>query len=136
MNKSIQKGFTLIELMIVVAIIGILAAVAIPAYQNYTARTEVTEAFTLLDGLRTPVVDGYENDGVFTIPAGTVRDGRYVGGISVAGSDTQLIATFKNQSVSGLIRSKTVTFTYDSAKGKWDCGSADLPPQLLPSSCR
>ena len=52
-----QKGFTLIELMIVIAIIGILAAIAIPAYQNYTAKAQATEAVTLLGGLKTAVVD-------------------------------------------------------------------------------
>lgn len=62
--KSNQQGFTLIELMIVVAIIGILAAIAIPAYQNYTARSQATEAITLLGGLKTRIIDIASTSGI------------------------------------------------------------------------
>ncbi len=61
MLKSVQKGFTLIELMIVIAIIGILAAIAIPAYQNYTIRAQVTEGLTLADGWKTAICEYYAN---------------------------------------------------------------------------
>ena len=64
MKASLQKGFTLIELMIVVAIIGILAAVALPQYQNYTARAQVTEGMTLLAGLKTPLIDAIGSSGI------------------------------------------------------------------------
>ena len=63
MLKQVQKGFTLIELMIVIAIIGILAAIAIPAYQNYTIRAQVTEGLTLADGWKTAISEYYANTG-------------------------------------------------------------------------
>ena len=63
MLKQVQKGFTLIELMIVIAIIGILAAIAIPAYQNYTIRSQVTEGLTLGDGWKTAISEYYANTG-------------------------------------------------------------------------
>ena len=64
MFKSVQKGFTLIELMIVVAIIGILAAIAIPAYQDYTIRSKVTEGLNLSDSVETAVAEGFQSNGI------------------------------------------------------------------------
>ena len=65
MLKKVQKGFTLIELMIVIAIIGILAAIAIPAYQNYTIRSQVTEGLSLADGWKTSISEYYAQNGKF-----------------------------------------------------------------------
>ena len=89
MLKQVQKGFTLIELMIVIAIIGILAAIAIPAYQNYTIRAQVTEGLTLADGWKTAIAEYYANTG--TMPAaianlaGTTQSvGKYESSITIA----------------------------------------------------
>ena len=139
--KKIQEGFTLIELMIVVAIIGILAAVAIPAYQDYTAKAQASEAITLLGGLKTPIAEAVGNTGVSAAncaaPAGAVTAGKYV--LSVAGSVSgttgcTVLATFKAADVNAKLVSKTVTFTYTAASGAWVCTS-DLDASVKPKVC-
>ncbi len=76
MFKTVQKGFTLIELMIVIAIIGILAAIAIPAYQNYTIRSQVTEGLSLADGWKTSISEYYAQNGKFPPGASTATPTR------------------------------------------------------------
>ena len=135
--KSIQKGFTLIELMIVVAIIGILAAVAIPAYQDYIARSQATEAATLLGGLKTPISEYYLSNGAVPTIAqlGSITDdGEYVQQITFDGTD-DYVATFKGAgSVSAKLASQTMTLTFVTSDSSftWNCSMAT---EIAPKNC-
>jgi type IV pilus assembly protein PilA len=105
MRKQIQKGFTLIELMIVVAIIGILAAIAIPAYQNYTIRAQVTEGLTLAGGWKAAIAEYYSQNGTFPtcssttggagcVAAAGATTGKYVGSVVVGPTAGQIVITY------------------------------------------
>jgi type IV pilus assembly protein PilA len=138
-----QKGFTLIELMIVVAIIGILAAIAIPAYQDYTIRAQVTEGLNLADGVKVAVADYYTQNGNFpaagvtTLPAAqglgfsAVTQGKY-GAVDILANGV-IQATFAgppagqaNAKLNGLIVGISPAV---SANGDlvWVCGAATAP---------
>ncbi len=137
--KNVQKGFTLIELMIVVAIIGILAAVAIPAYGDYTARAQASEAFVLLDGLKTPMAEANAADGSWATPTtGAVLVGKYVASISAAssGGTGTLLATYTT-GINGKVAGKTVTLTYNpstTTTNPWTCATT-LAAGIAPKSC-
>ncbi len=131
--KKVQQGFTLIELMIVVAIIGILAAIAIPQYQDYTARAQTSEAMTLLAGLKTPIMEEYSQTGVWSLPtAGVVVSGKYVSSIT-AGTNC-LSATFASTGVNTDVGGKKVNLAYNTTSGAWTC-STDLKAAIAPKSC-
>ena len=146
-----HKGFTLIELMIVVAIIGILAAVAIPSYQDYTARAQVTEAVSLSSGFKTSFAEYYADNGrwpSFLTTVGDTTAGKYVASITIAsgaGTTAQLVmisATFKATGVNpGLRGSVYAISTSDSGKN-WECGINangsvnNIDAKYLPSACR
>src|SRR5688572_32815569 len=91
MIKSIQKGFTLIELMIVVAIIGILAAIAIPAYQDYTIRAQVTEGLNLMSDMKAGVAEWYAQEGSWPTSLTQIGVSGATGGASKSGKYVQEI---------------------------------------------
>ena len=145
MNSTIaklEKGFTLIELMIVVAIIGILAAVAIPAYQDYTAKAQASEALMLLGGLKNPVSEAISQVGNSTgcaPPTGVVTVGRYVASMTLTAAGTAPNATCKMLAVFGnvgntKIQTKSVSMTFNLGDGAWACFS-DLDPAVIPKVC-
>lgn len=138
-----QKGFTLIELMIVIAIIGILAAIAIPAYQNYTIRARVSEAVTALDAGKTTVSENISNNG------GVIAAGACTGFVPLSGATENLTSTSCTDTTGVLTAvtsakagSVTLTLTPTSAGGQpvtWTCASGGVAGgkyQYVPSQCR
>jgi type IV pilus assembly protein PilA len=142
-----QRGFTLIELMIVVAIIAILAAIAIPAYQNYLIRTQVTEGISLATGAKAAVWDFYSNTGRYPdsnesagLPSATSITGTYVAQVDVASG--KITATFNSTNANTAIHDKTLVLSPNAGGATilWTCnpaGTTDaVDPKYLPSSCR
>ncbi len=136
--KQIQKGFTLIELMIVVAIIGILAAIAIPAYQDYTIRSQVSEGLTLAGAAKAAVAESFSQTG--TAPANRTEagmsanandtQGKYVSGVEV--DDGSIIITYGNEAnakITGNLLQLTPYETGDASVA-WRCGGANPPANL------
>jgi type IV pilus assembly protein PilA len=149
--KSVQKGFTLIELMIVVAIIAILAAIAIPQYQNYITKSQFSESQTVADGLKTPIVEYYNQTGSCPSITGNTGglaankasySGKYVASADVAnaaaGTGCEITVTFKpSPSVSKPLDGKTVVFTGTDNGGSfsWNCSST-IESKYKPQACQ
>jgi len=141
-GAQINGGFTLIELMIVVAIIGILAAIAIPAYQQYVARAQVTEAVTLAGGLKMQVMDIYANEGTlammnsgsYGIPPAQSVIGKYTDNVKV--SKGIITATLGRDANTKLVNETVVlTPTENGGSVTWLCAFSGLP-RYAPAACR
>ena len=153
--KKIQQGFTLIELMIVVAIIAILAAIAIPQYQNYIIRTQVSEGMNLADGAKTAVSEYYNNKGVYPPSNGTAGlaknvsiTGKYVSQVDAAGGI--IVATFSKtapQEANSKIDTQVIVLSpFDNGGSiSWNCKAASkgatgkgtyVADAYLPTACR
>ena len=143
MKNRLQRGFTLIELMIVVAIIGILAAVALPAYQDYIARAQVSEAVSLATGSKTPLSEYFNNFGYWPLAATAVisnPSGKYTSYITLLGAvgtigTLSIEARMKGAGINTQITGGTLILTTSDAK-QFSCTSGDLAPRYRPSSCR
>ncbi|HEZ6633782.1 TPA: pilin [Neisseria meningitidis] len=127
--NTLQKGFTLIELMIVIAIVGILAAVALPAYQDYTARAQVSEAILLAEGQKSAVTEYYLNHGEWPannssagVATSSEIKGKYVEKVEVANG--VVTAEMKSSGVNNEIKGKKLSLWAKRQNGsvKWFCG--------------
>ncbi|TDK30055.1 prepilin-type N-terminal cleavage/methylation domain-containing protein [Luteimonas terrae] len=139
-----HQGFTLIEIMIVVAIIAILAAIAVPVYQNYVIRSQVSEAISLAEGAKVGLAE--YRDSMSTWPANNTAaglapanniTGHYVSAVGVSKVAGQIEITFGN-SAHPRILSQTLVLSAITSTGStdWRCKGGTLPAQYLPSSCR
>lgn len=143
MKSRVQQGYTLIELLLVMAIIGIIAAVAVPAFENYIAKSQASEAFLLLGGLEGIIVaDVAQNPSSFTcaVPPGSATSGKYVVSIVAnwAPPNCDLIATFADTGVAQPLRGKTVILRFDSTTGFFVLSRAatnfTLPVKFVPTA--
>ena len=132
--KNVQQGFTLIELMIVVAIIGILAAVAIPAYSDYTAKAQASEAFVMLDGVKTTISSEMGQDPAVAdcgVPAVGVVNGKYSDLKAALGGNGCVATVTMKPTTNSNIASTTVIMTFDAATGLFETSQTKTKGTML-----
>ncbi len=141
-----QRGFTLIELMIVVAIIGILAAAAVPMYLDYAVRSQIADGLTLASGAKSAVTEFYQDRGRMPtdnteagLSGSSEIQGKYVSSVSVGNQDGVITVTYGND-VNQVISGESVTLTADTSESgsvRWVCDSGGvIEDKHLPSACR
>jgi type IV pilus assembly protein PilA len=145
LRQRISAGFTLIELMIVVAIIAILAAIAIPAYQDFLIRAQVTEGMSLASGAKSAIWDFVSNTGRFPInnqsagmATNTSITGSYVSSVDVTGGVVKVLyqGPKANAHINGGGIYLLLSPTTHTGSITWSCTGSTLKPQYLPSTCR
>jgi type IV pilus assembly protein PilA len=135
--RKVQKGFTLIELMIVVAIIGILAAIALPAYKDYTVRAKVSEVLLAASSAKNAVAEAYQISGATTMPASVPiesQSSKYVSGVAYSNGVITATATAAEAEISG----ETITLTgtaRTNGQVTWVCGGT-IDAKYRPASCQ
>lgn len=144
--RNLQKGFTLIELMIVVAIIGILAAVAIPAYQDYIARAQMSEGVSLTASAKTPLAEYFSDKGTWPLDASDVmgnQAGKYTStvtfgsGVGATTTSITVTARMKTTGINTSITSGMLSLATSDGGKTWSCTtSTNLSAKYVPSSCR
>jgi len=142
--KKVQQGFTLIELMIVVAIIGILAAIAIPAYQDYTIRTKISEVMVMASAAKTTTSEYYLSSG--SMPDSTGQAGintddaqsEYVSAIAFATGTGVASLTYTLANLGADVNGETVIFVGSGSSNgvAWVCTDSSADPRFLPANCR
>lgn len=150
MTRSLQQGFTLVELMIVVAITGVLAAIAIPAYQDYIARAQVTESLVLMASLKQQVLQYHAQTG--TCPTLASLDvahqavqGHFIQSVTIVPGQNANVCTiqavFKGSGLNSEIASKAINLDMQkttvglTTTVQWGCTSSDIEQKYLPKAC-